>query len=86
MRCSSMTRKIFSYTTVNYCYLIRQTVAIIAKTGAVNWNVTKSEMGNIFTETNCRRRVTAIAILQITAEIQHLKPAGSSPTAATNQN
>ena len=51
-------------------------VAIIANTGAVNWNVTKSDNGSIFTATNWSRMVVDMEKLHITAANQ-LLPSGS---------
>ena len=53
-----------------------QVVAIIANTGAVNWNVTKSDNGSIFTATNWSRMVVDMEKLHITAANQ-LLPSGS---------
>ena len=45
-------------------------VASMANTGAVNWNVTKSDNGSIFTATNWSRIVIDIAKLQMMAANQ----------------
>ena len=44
----------------------------MAKTGAVNWKVTKSDSGSILTATNCSRMVADMLKLQMTAANQLL--------------
>ena len=51
-------------------HLMTTVVASMANTGAVNWNVTKSDKGSIFTATNWSRIVTDMAKLQMMAANQ----------------